>query len=54
MFIHFVQVYSWSLIGSWFINDIFLFKFEMLQVRENEISQRKWSGGTAHFDSCVA
>jgi len=26
----------------------------MLQVRENEISQRKWSGGTAHFDSCVA
>ena len=23
-------------------------KFEMLQVRENEISLRKWSGGTAH------
>jgi len=21
----------------------------MLQVRENEISLRKWSGGTAHF-----
>jgi len=24
-------------------------KFAMLQVRENEISLRKWSGGTAHL-----
>jgi len=28
-----------------YIHDI---KFGMLEVRENEISLRKWSGGTAH------
>ena len=28
---------------------IFAFKFGMLQVRENEISLRKWPGGIAHL-----
>jgi len=28
-----------------------IFKLGMLQVRENEISLRKWSGGTAHLRS---
>jgi len=27
----------------------FTFKFWMLQVRENEISVRKWSGGAVHL-----
>jgi len=28
-------------------------KFEMLQVRQNEISLRKWSGGTAQLRNCA-
>jgi len=29
-------------------------KFEMLQMRENEISLRKLSGGTAHLQICTS
>jgi len=32
---------------------IYGIKFGMLQVRENEISLRKWSCGSAHLHSCA-
>jgi len=31
------------------VNDFFAVKFRFLRVRENEISLRKWSGGTAQL-----
>jgi len=37
-----------ALQGLYYIYDI---KFVTLEVRENEISLRKWSGGTAHLRS---
>jgi len=33
------------------MDTLYIFKFGMLQVRENEISPRKWSGGTAQLRS---
>jgi len=31
---------------------IFTLKFEILQVRKNGISPRRWFGGTAHLCDC--
>ena len=35
------------------VNYFFTFKFGMLQVSENEISLRKWSGGAAHLTGYI-
>jgi len=32
---------------------IYVMEFGMLQVREHEISLRKWFGGTAQLHSCA-